>query len=365
MTKFLSNFAFLTFLSIAIVSCSKKDSPTQSGGDTGTTLNSFKLASDADAPGVDPANVEAIWNSATAISTTVSPMGDNFTGSTTPFPVTIKSVVSSTDIYFLVQYADASPNYFNQPLHFKGGDPKAALNWTVDATTYEDGVSLIFEDPLHMGKSGTKTFASDGCTMLCHTSPGVFGDKGMFSETDGRYDLWYWHAGKGNGSGYADDKMSIGNPNFGIVEDDINAEIYHNNAINNSPGYFPYVVAGGSNRNLDKQYFIAEETAKPFASGITINPGTSKAWTTDDLVAAYSLALPADPTNDYFDVKAKGNYSNGAWTVKFQRKLSTGNANDVSFSHGNTYPFSFAVHNNNSPGNHYGAASTEFKLMIP
>ncbi len=367
MLKSLSYFCLCFLLSVLLISCSKKDSPTQTTGtDTNPTLNSFKLASDADAPGVDPENVEPIWNSATALVATVSPIGNNFTGSTTPFQVTVKSVVSSTNIYFLVQYSDPSPNYFTQPLHFKGGDPKTATNWTVDASTYEDGVSLIFEDPMHIGKSGTKTFAADGCTMLCHATTTALWDKGMFSETDGRYDLWYWHAGKGNGSGYADDRLSLGDPAYQTIQDDGNAENYENNLVNYNPGNLPFYVAAGTNRNLDKQYFIAKETAASFASGVSINPATNNAWAAGDLVSAYTVSSPSDPSNDYFDVKAKGFYSNGMWTVKFQRKLSTAsNNNDVTFAHGSSYQFSFAVHNNNSPGNHYGVANKVFSLMIP
>jgi hypothetical protein len=202
--------------------------------------------------------------------------------------------------------------------------------------------------------------------MLCHTTTTSQWTKGMFSESDGNYDLWYWHAGKGNGSGYADDKMSIGLPNFDIESDDGNAEIYHNNVIDDNPGFEPYLVAGGTNRGLDKRYFIAEETKQTFANGVSTNPATNKAWAAGDIVPAFSLSKPLDPSNDYFDVHAKGYYANGKWTVKFQRKLNTGTSPlDTQFASGNEYLFSFAIHNNNAPGDHYGVANKSFKLKIP
>ena len=360
--------AVLIFTAFIFVSCSSKDNPSNSnpntvGADTSTILSALLLPSGTAAPDYNSQTVEAIWSSASPLTVTASAIGDNFSGSS--FPVTIKSVVSSQNIYFLVQYADASPNYLSQPLHFHGGDPQTPTNWTIDQNTYEDGVSMIFEDPANKGMSGTKTFTSDGCTMLCHTTTTSQWAKGMFAENAGRYDLWYWHAGKGNGSGYADDEISIGDPNFAISKDDGNAEIYDFN-VNNNPGFKPFYVAGGANRNLDKQFFIAEESDLAFDNTVTKNPGTNRAWVADDVVPSFTLALPTDPTNDYFDVQAKGYYSNGMWTVKFQRKLNTGVYNlDTQFTRGNDYLFSFAIHNNNSPDNHFGAANKSFTLKLP
>src|SRR6185369_3436068 len=104
-------------------------------------------------------------------------------------------------------------NILTQPLLFKGGDPQDPLNWTRETSMYDDGVSLIFE--MTQGTNGAKTFSSDGCAMLCHASEKDFGGgliapPGMYSESIGRYDLWYWHAGKSNGCEYADDEISIG-----------------------------------------------------------------------------------------------------------------------------------------------------------
>ena len=132
-------------------------------------------------------------------------------------------------------------------------------------------------------------------------------------------------------------------------------------------GYVPSLVAGGTNRNLDTKYFIAEESALSFANGVSNNPATSKPWAVDAVVPSFTLAKPYDPSNDYFDVHAKGYYANGTWTVKFQRKLNTGVSNnlDTQFASGNEYLFSFAIHNNNAPGNHYGVANKSFKLKLP
>jgi len=345
-----------------LLSCKSATTTPPTPDNTGTTLTAFKLASDADAPNFNSANIESCWSSATPLTVTASPIG-SFTGST--FPVTISSVVSSKNVYFLVQYADADPNYLQQPLHFHGGDATKGVNWSIDSNTYDDGVSLIFEQTGFPGTSGSKTFIANGCAMLCHTNSTSNWNPGMFSENNGRYSIWYWHAGKGNGSGYADNDQSIGAPNYDIESVDNNAEIYDFNVISDNPGVRPYYVAGGTNRNLDKNYFIAEETAQQFQHGVAINPATNKAWAMDDIVPSFSLALPS-VASDYYAVNAKGYWANGKWTVKFQRALNTGAGNpDAQFASGNQYLFSFAIHNNNAPADHYGAANNSFVLKIP
>ena len=349
----------VALLCISLVSCSTKDSPTNTGTDTASTLPAFKLTNDSDAPDYNSSAVESIWSSATPLTLTAGPMG--FSGNS--FPVTIRSLVSSQNIYFLIEYDDATENYLQRPLHFLGGDPMSPAKWVIDSFVYDDGVSLIFES--EAGTSGTKTFAKDGCTMLCHTTTTSQWNKGMFSESSGRYDLWYWHAAKGNGSGYADDKISIGIPNFELSKDDENAENYLNNVIEYNPGFLPFKISNGDNRNLDKRYFIAEETDTSYDKNIPTNPSTAMPWKANDIVPGFTISLPKDPSNDYFDVHSKGYYSGGKWIVKFQRKLNTSQTLDQQFTSGNEYPFSFAIHNNNAPGDHYGVADKSFKLKIP
>ncbi|MEP7234394.1 MAG: ethylbenzene dehydrogenase-related protein [Ignavibacteriota bacterium] len=372
MNKTHASTAAYFLAALLFISCSAKEDPTSTAKpdpnptvvDTSTTLKAFVVPSGVTAPDFNSSSIESLWDNAEPLKFTAAAIGENFTGAS--FPVTVKSVISGQNIYFLVQYSDAEANLLNQPLHFHGGDALDPNAWTIDKT-YEDGVSLLFEDPSNQGLSGTKTFASDGCTMLCHTANTAKWDKGMFAENSGRYDLWYWHAGKGNGSGYADDKISIGGPIYGLLKDDDNAEIYRNNVINDNPGYEPFLVPGGTNRNLDKKYYIAEESAASFITANSKNPATNKAWAADDVVPSYTLAQPDDVASDYLDVHAKGYYTNGGWVVKFQRKLNTAGSNklDTQFASGNEYRFSIAIHNNNSPGNHFGSANKSFTLKLP
>ncbi len=349
---------------VLLASCSSKENPTNTTIPDVTNLKAFKVTNPGDLPSVNTATVESIWQNATSLTFTASKIGANFSGSDRTFTVDVKSIVSDNDIYFLVQYDDPTEDYLRTPLAFLGGDPTDPTRWT-KLNAYDDGVSMIFE--MTPGTSGAMTFAANGCAMLCHTSATAVANAGMYSEDTGKYDLWYWHSGKSNGSGVADDDAVLGVPNFGILTDDNNAENYQNNILDGpTSGYTPYKIAGGNNRNLSKSDFIASETAVIFANNSTINPATGAAWKSGDRVPGYTIANPTPTSSDFFDVQSKGYWANGKWTVKFHRKLITNNSgSDLVLVSAHQYLFSLAIHDNNSPNNHYGASQKAFKLIIP
>lgn len=338
-----------------IIACSKDNSTTPP--DTSPTLTAQVVAS-ASAPDVNSSVIESVWASSTAMAVSVSPMGKSFTGDPSSFQVSLKAIRTDQDVYFLAEYDDATQDMLRQPVKFKGGNFFDMKNWSFEKNTYDDGFSLLFErDP---GTSGAKTFNADGCAMLCHETRTIDWDPGMFSESAGRYDVWYWNAGKSNGCGLANDGEAIGSPNFQMVKDAPSDEIYLYNVIDS----FPYLIAGGNNLGLDAKYFIAEATAQTFDATATQNPSTNSAWKAGDRVPGYYIKAE-NGLSSYYDVKARGYYSGGKWHVKFKRTLNrTGDELDVTFIPGNEYGFSFAVHNHNSPGNHYGVADKKFTLKL-
>ncbi|HYM19612.1 MAG TPA: ethylbenzene dehydrogenase-related protein [Candidatus Kapabacteria bacterium] len=341
-----------------IISCSK----TTTGPGTpasGATLNVL-LISAGDAPDVNSSNIEAVWQNATALTVNASKIGTDTAGVARSFPISIKSLVSGTDIYFMVQYADPTEDYLKMPLKFNGGDAADPARWQKQSV-YDDGVSFAFEQV--PGKSGNLTFTSNGCAMLCHT-PTTPNGPGMYSDDSGQYDVWYWHSGKSNGCGYADDDISEGNPVYQLLSDDASVENYQNNADDFTGGSIPAKIAGGNNQQLDKRYFVEFETGQAF-TGKEKNPATGSPWAAGDRVPGYTIANPT-PSNDYFDVQARGYWSNGMWTVKFHRKLNTGVDHlDTQFAHGKSYLFSVAVHDATPPDVHYGDANSSFTLAIP
>jgi len=360
----IKKIVFFGFLVVFMYGCGNDTSTDNSNTGAGNTLTAFSLGSNSGALDVNSSTIEAVWANATALTVSVSPIGESFVGDPGSFNVSLKAVTTTQDIYFLSEYEDATDNTLRQPLKYNGGTVTDPTKWSHEVDSYDDGFSLVFQHT--PGTSGAKTFSSDGCQMLCHTAKTAQWDPGMFSESAGRYDMWYWNAGKSNGCGVADDKICIGSPNFEMQKDDINEENYLYNVIDFAPGFTPYLVAGASNLGLDKKYFIAQSDSKDFLASTSKNPATGSAWKSGDLVPSYYLSS-TNPHNsgDYFDVAAKGYRSGSKWIVKFQRKLNTGSAElDIPFTLGNEYFFSFAVHNNNKPSNHYGAATKMFKLKL-
>ena len=53
---------------------------------------------------------------------------------------------------------------------------------------------------------------------------------------------------------------------------------------------------------------------------------------------------PRQPTGSRADVRAKGVWSNGQWTIEFARKLNTGHDDDVAFTPGDIYLFGVACY---------------------
>ncbi len=360
----LTTYIFILITCILCSACSSKDSSTE-GPSTpdASTLVASKIASSS-APSVSSSAVEAVWDNAQPLTITASPIGANFKGSNRTFPVTVKSVATDNDIYFLVQYDDQSEDYLRTPLAFLGGDPASGKNWKV-IQSYDDGVSLLFE--VAAGSTEGVKFKDKGCTMLCHTAKTGDYNPGMFSEdtTLGIYDIWYWHSGKSNADGYAEDKFSASNPVYAILFDELNQNNFKNNiAGDTASGYLPQSIAGNNNNGLDKRYFIDESNSVSFLSHSSTNPATGTAWSLGDRVPGFVVGTPAS-TRGNFDVQARGYYSGGKWTVKFKRSLATDdNYSDITLAHGREYLFSLAIHDATQPADHYGTADKAYKLSI-
>jgi hypothetical protein len=357
-------------LSLNLGSCASKDAgapPTEAPPKTQPTdttlLTSVQIAS-SDEPSTSSATVEPIWNTATALTAyATSTGGATCDGST--IPVTIQSVYSQNNIFFLVQYADATDDVLEHPLKFLGRDYTSGANWTVDNTTHDDGFSLMFE--IQPATGGGQTFSTNGCAMTCHSSQTESWNPGMFAENNGRFDLWYWRSSNSNASGLAEDFVSVGAPSYGMHLDEPNSPILLNN-INSSAPYLPLFTVGGDNSGIDKGRYISAKTMDAF--GNIFNVVTGKLWAVNDEVPSTTIAqIDPQKQNDSWDVKSQGFWSNGKWTVKFKRALQTASSNaatpnDVAFAPGVRYPFSFAVHNHNAPGEHYGVSSHAFTLLL-
>jgi hypothetical protein len=111
-------------------------------------------------------------------------------------------------------------------------------------------------------------------------------------------DVWHWKAGRGNPSGWVDDKRHI---------------------ISQSP------KAGGRKYSLGDRgtVYIARPTDEgepPYKT----RPKPSKF--VGDIVDSY---LPSEPSGSRADVRGKGVHDGTGWTLEMARRLSTGHADDA------------------------------------
>ena len=122
----------------------------------------------------------------------------------------------------------------------------------------------------------------------------------IYADNPHRADIWYWKACRTDGAGFADDKS--------------------------------HVYSQKENRDATKTISRSGKTMYLLRNG---DEGTS-AFTIDlrsdyegDILPRF---LIKQPTGSRADVKAKGRWENGAWTIEFRRNFLTGNQDDVQFN---------------------------------
>jgi len=136
--------------------------------------------------------------------------------------------------------------------------------------------------------------------------PGIE-DLSIYADNQYKADIWYWKACRTDGAGFADDKFHT----YGQEE-------------------------------------IPDATKTVSRSGKTMY----LLRTGDEGASAYTTSLRSDyegeilprflsnqPTGSRGDVKAKGHWNNGAWTIEFRRNLLTWNQDDVQFNTAQKYFF--------------------------
>lgn len=139
----------------------------------------------------------------------------------------------------------------------------------------------------------------DGC-YLAFELEGKF-NVNMRAGVDAKWDLWQWKAARTNGAGYAMDKSHV----YTRKKPEAKAEF-----VKLIDGKFGYIQR--------------PEDAGKSATKKNTPPKDKKG----DTVAQYE---PQVPDGSAADVKAKGAWKDGVWTVEFSRKLKTGNADDKEF----------------------------------
>ena len=184
--------------------------------------------------------------------------------------IQIKSVYDDSTIFFLVSFPDKEESRLHR-----------SWIWNKEKEMYEEGPAR--EDVfVFKWKLNDRTQ-----------------DLSVFSDETYEADIWYWKAGRSDPQGFADDKIQ-------------RLFIY---PMKNS---YEITSKSGKKMYIQRQGDSGKSTYK---TQIYIDYE-------GDMVHRYILR---QPESSRADVKAKGVWKDGRWTIEFARALVTGNGDDVNF----------------------------------
>jgi hypothetical protein len=198
--------------------------------------------------------------------------------------VTLKAVYKGDIVFFLVQYTDPAEDRLHKP-----------WVWDKELKAYK------------LGPQREDTFAFKWNMERKEV------DLSNFSDDTYTADVWYWKANRTDPLGYADDKHHILAAEQGKKAKELKSK-------NGKTRYLMRI--GDAGKSAQKKRILTSYEG--------------------DIQAQY---LVVEPEGSRADVKAKGNWNNGVWTIEFSRKLNTGNSDDLQLdpSSGKKYLFGVSI----------------------
>ncbi len=190
----------------------------------------------------------------------------------------VRCVHTDEQIFFLVRFPDADENREHKP-----------LVWNSDEQRYV--VGSLREDTL----------------VLKWNMEPLFTDISLSAEEIYKADIWYWKSARTDHAGFADDKSHI--------YSDLPLQSGRR-MVSKSGRRFYLLRKGDEGRSAYKSRSPADFESERMSGYIFRAPEGSRA-----------------------DVRAKGHWSNGWWTVEFARDLATGNPDDVQLAVKQHYQF--------------------------
>jgi len=211
-------------------------------------------------------------------------------------------------------------------------DPTRSINrnwiWGEEGWEREDGnedrIAIVFD-------IDSPKFRAEGCDGFCHVDT-------KYTEGPGHgVDLWHWKAARGGPHGFCDDQVIVSLEESGENEhkgvrsgrmNDKGRSGYANNAADGAPAR---VWAEDADRNGP----FNQETSRALPEGFTAETGYR---------VPREILRASEGSRG--DIASAGEWKDGYWTVVMRRKLSTGNADDVTFKPGESVHFAVALFDN-------------------
>ena len=257
-------------------------------------------------------------------------------------PLKTKSVYTKDEIFFLFQWYDYNKSMDKNEWKFKGG------KWNKTKAN-EDRLGVVWE------VNRVDKFANKGCAVLCHNESK--NDEEWYyatSSSSEKADLWHWKSVRSNPVGYTEDGFVIDNPSKEVEK-------------GRKRDAGSKTTKAKSNRTKDKSGpAYMQDPSKPasipgsllVAQAVEIKG--SSTFKEGDEIPAYML-YPVWK-GSFADIKTKGVWKDGKWTVMMSRKLKTGHDDDVQFNTRKKYPFGISVFDNS--GGHSSYNSEPLKLQF-
>lgn len=161
------------------------------------------------------------------------------------------------------------------------------------------------------GRYRTGPSREDTLVLKWAMDPAV-SDLSLQTEQSYRADIWYWKAGRTDPVGYADDKY----------------QTY-------SRSQMPQAMQLSAPSGLT--FFLRRSGDQ--------GEGAYRAVTYVEFAGErMPKFVNQEPTGSRADIRAKGRWRDGYWTIEFSRRLDTGHADDVAFDPGRSYLFGVSRH---------------------
>jgi len=245
-----------------------------------------------------------------------------------------KSVYTKDEILFRFEWPDKDKSMEKNAWKFSGG------KWN-KIKANEDRLGLVFEI------NRIDKFATKGCAVMCHNESK--NEKEWYyavSSQKEKADMWHWKSVRSNPVGYAEDGYVAFNatkePEKGRKRDAGSGTKAKNNRTKDKSGP-AYMQDPSKSASIPGTLLVAQAVEIKNATG----------FKDGDQIPGYMLQ--PGWKDSFGDVKAKGAWQNGKWTVMMSRKLNTGYDDDIQFNTRKKYPFSLAVFDNSGEHDSYNA----------
>jgi hypothetical protein len=196
--------------------------------------------------------------------------------------IKLKTVHTGDSIYFMVSFPDSAEDRLHKP-----------WVWNKDLEAYQIGPQREDTFAFKWSMSGNNV------------------DLSNFSDDDYKADVWYWKANRTDPAGFSDDKSHF----LG------SEEAKKSKHLSSKTGKSRYLVRkGDSGAAAQKKVLLTDYQG--------------------DVKEQY---MSQQPDGSHADIKARGVWQDGTWTIEFARKLDTGNPDDIKFETGGKYLFGVSI----------------------